>query len=79
MNFTPNGRTAATKDRQEYEVDRTMGKIETMVMFVLLVIKRKKDEQMKRVRDSIVSTRTSTGINMFNKNEMMNEFCLTIS
>ena len=42
-----------------------MGKIETMVMFVLLVIKQKKDEQMERFRDSIVSTRTNTGINVF--------------
>ena len=47
VNFTPDGRTAATKDRQEYKVDKTMGKIETMIMFVLLIIKRKKDEEMK--------------------------------
>ncbi len=30
VNFTSDGRTATTKDRQEYEVDRTMGKLEIL-------------------------------------------------
>ena len=78
VNFTPDGRTAATKDRQEYEVDKRMGKIETMVLFLLSVIERKKNEQLERVRNSNVSTRTSTGINVFDQKEMMETFCLAM-
>ena len=44
VNFTPDGRKAATSNRQEYEQIQNMGKIESMVMFVLSVIKKKKDE-----------------------------------
>ena len=38
LNFTPNGRTAATKGEQEYELDKKSGKIETMIMFLIKFI-----------------------------------------
>eukprot|EP00957_Ditylum_brightwellii_P021033 1585100-Ditylum_brightwellii.AAC.1 len=38
VNFTPDGSSAAKSGRQEYEVDKTQGKIEVMVIFVTSVI-----------------------------------------
>ena len=38
VNFTPDGRSVAKSGRQEYEVNKTQGKIEAMVIFVTSII-----------------------------------------
>ena len=53
INFTPNGRTAAKSQTQEYKADKKFGKIESMIIHVLSVIKklnknRKKEHQRQQ-------------------------------
>ena len=38
VNFTPDGRTAARKENQEYENVKNKGKIESMILFVCGII-----------------------------------------
>ena len=77
LNFTPDGRLAATKNLQEYELDRSLGKIETMVLFVVSVIDRKKKEQLEYVKTIGVKTRVSCD-HFFDQEQIMDKFCLAM-
>ena len=61
VNFTPDGRSAAKNDGQEYNEDKDGGKIQSMIKHVVSIIDRLKDKQKRRLRSSYrrVSTRTN--------------------
>ena len=48
VNFTPDGRKAAREDTLEYTNESGMGKVESMIMYVLNVIHRLKKKQRER-------------------------------
>ena len=50
VKFTPNGRSAAKTNRQEYESDKGLGKIESMIQFVPKVLNRFQDTQPDRIK-----------------------------
>ena len=47
LNFTPDGRTAAKKNEQEYTEQRGTGKIESMVLYLIGIIERFKKRKKK--------------------------------
>ena len=59
VNFTPDGRSAAKNNELEYEEDKSLGKIESMILHVLSVIDRLKEKQKKRINTKYnqISTR----------------------
>ena len=52
VNFTPDGRSAAKNNTLEYAEDKSVGKIESMTMFVVSIIERLKEKQQKRIRSN---------------------------
>ena len=46
LNFTPDGRKAAQVGEQEYEEDRKIGKVESMILFMLKIIEELKEKQL---------------------------------
>ena len=50
VNFTPDGRSASKTNRQEYESDKGLGKIESMIQFVSKVLNRFRQTQQDRIK-----------------------------
>ena len=50
LNFTPDGRTAARIGEQEYEENRHIGKIESMILFLIKVVDEIKAKQLTRLQ-----------------------------
>ena len=59
INFTPDGRTEAKKDEQEYKTSCSTGKIESMIIHVLSVLTKIKERQKERVRKHDCATRNN--------------------
>lgn len=77
LNFTPDGRKAARVGEQEYEEDKKMGKVESMILFMLKIIEELKQKQLTRLQNKKkVATRSNT-TELFNE-EMMSKFCLAM-
>ena len=55
LNFTADGRTAVKKDRLEYDTNRDLGKIESMVLYLLKFIKIFQEKQKNRLRENIIT------------------------
>ena len=51
VNFTPDGQTAKNKQEQEYEDDKSMGKVQTMILFIFQSVERLKNERQIRLRE----------------------------
>ena len=61
VNFTPDGRTAARKDEQEYNSkSRGMGKTEAMILHLLEIIDKFKNKQEKRNKKRYNSQKKAT-------------------
>ena len=52
VNFTPDGRTAEKKAQQEYELNKSIGKKESMILFVTSVLDRIRENRLQRLRAS---------------------------
>ena len=77
VNFTPDGRRAAKAGEQEYVEDKSLGKIESMILFMLQIIPQLKEKQLSRLRTkNKIATRSNTN-EMFDE-EMMGTFCLAM-
>ena len=66
VNFTPDGRTAAKKGNQEYQLQPGVGKIESMILHICEIIDKLKRKQMDRINSLPRSTR-SAGDSLFNE------------
>ena len=88
INFTPDGRTAATTGEQEYSLDKKIGKIESMILFVVGVIENFRFIQKERIEKYEMALRSRTTQTKASKEEVqkqledvanpMNEFCLAM-
>ena len=79
LNFTPDGRTAARIGEQEYEEQRDIGKIESMILFLIKVIdelKKKQLTRLKKKKGDRVKTRKNQG-DLF-EDVKMDKFCLAM-
>eukprot|EP00957_Ditylum_brightwellii_P143895 10965214-Ditylum_brightwellii.AAC.1 len=59
INFTPGGRTVAKLQQKEYKEDKKLGKIESMIIHVLSVIKKIEIKQGQR-KSKTASTRSTS-------------------
>ena len=50
LNFTPDGRSAAKNGTQEYLQEKSMGKVESMILFVTNIIEHLKTKQSNRIK-----------------------------
>ena len=50
INFTPDGRSAEKRAEQEYNKNKSIGKIESMILFVTSVLDEIKERRMNRLR-----------------------------
>ena len=77
LNFTPDGRKAAQVGEQEYEEDRKIGKVESMILFMLKIIEELKEKQLILLQNKKkIATRYNTS-ELFNEG-MMSKFCLAM-
>ena len=74
VNFTPEGRSAPVRGEQEYENDKSKGKIESMIMYVLSVISDLKDVQQNRMKDNRRRTRNNGEFNEI----VIEKYCLAM-
>ena len=51
VNFTPDGRTASKDDTLEYEQDKRLGNIESMILHVTTIIDRLQVKQKHKIRE----------------------------
>ena len=80
-NFTPDGRSAAKTNRQEYETEDGEGKIESMIAFVTQIINRfrKKQEDRKQSFNERIATRgKNVEHNIIDTTHPMKYFCLAL-
>ena len=78
LNFTPDGRTAATKGEQEYELDKTSGKIHTLIMFLIKVIDELKEKQLTRLKKNSETRNTRQNEEALFEDVKMDKFCLAM-
>ena len=76
INFTPDGRKAAVIGAQEYEHDRSLGKVESMILHVISVIDKLKNRQLTRLQKCSRSTRAN-GEDLFSE-RMMSTFVIAM-
>ena len=76
VNFTPDGRSAEKNGKQEYEMDKTKGKIECMVNHVTKVIDKFRARQKERIQNLRTSTRNSNS-KLFDE-KMMDKFIVAM-
>ena len=78
VNFTPDGRTAAKTGELEYDTDKGMGKIESMIMYVLRKIEILKQKQQKRIQTYYrkIKTRNNSEVNF--DEEIQNTFIVAM-
>ena len=77
VNFTPDGRRAAQLGQQEYIEDKSLGKIESMIIFMLQIIPQMKQKQLTRLKNKVkIATRSNTK-EIFDE-KMMGTFCLAM-
>jgi len=78
VNFTPDGQTASKNDSQEYHsASKAMGKIESMMLFVTLIIekfKKKQEERIKQYNTTLRSRKEQTK-DIYNR---MNKYCIAM-
>ena len=67
VNFTPDGRSATVRGEQEYENDKSKGKIESMIMYILSVISDLKDVQQNQMKDNRRRTRMVSSMRLRSK------------
>eukprot|EP00957_Ditylum_brightwellii_P035533 2693917-Ditylum_brightwellii.AAC.1 len=72
FNFTPDRRSAAKSGRQKYEVNKTQGKIESMVIFVTSVIDAFQSTQTARKK----TLTTCAGQSERETDTNMEKFCV---
>ena len=72
LNFTPDGRTAAKNQTQEYEEDTAQGKIESMIMFVTDII-----DDFRRQNRSVWEDMQEKGV-VDDDNKDWVKFCLAM-
>ncbi len=79
VNFTPDGRSAAKNNEQEYQDDKALGKIDNMIMHLLSVIDRLKEKQQKRIKKKYtkISTRTND-VQSFESEPSQQEFVIAM-
>ena len=72
INFTPDGRTAAKSQQQEYETCSSMGKIESMILHVISIVDTLCDKQNARHRNGKTRAKGTTA------DPPMEHFCLAM-
>ena len=86
VNFTPDGRSAAKNDGQEYSVSNKLnGKTETMILHLLSIIDKFKKKQMKRNKKRYNSTTKATrcstqsgSVQLFSQEELQDKFVVAM-
>ena len=78
LNFTPDGRKAARAGEQEYESNRDMGKVESMILFLIKIIDSLKDRQLKRIQNSTNKRKTRASDEAQFDEQIMGTFCLAM-
>ena len=77
VNFTPDGRRAARVGQQEYSEDKSLGKIESMIIFMLKIIPQLKEKQLTRLKNKNKIATRSNSNEIFDE-KMMGTFCLAM-
>ena len=77
VNFTPDGRIAAQLGYQEYTEDKSLGKIESMIIFMLQIIPQLKEKQLTRLKKRVKIATRSYPTEIFDE-KMMGSFCLAM-
>ena len=76
VNFTPDGRTAEKKKEQEYTAG-SLGKIESMILFVVEIINRIKTKQKERISKYNRASRRNNNSEQFDET-VMKQFCIAM-
>ena len=78
LNFTPDGRTAAKVGEQEYNDHKGIGKVESMISFLIEIIDKLKERQLTRLRGMTKKTSTRGNSEALFEDTLMKDFCLAM-